>query len=418
MIPEFIACSLVENEAGSNGGGGIYFEDCGVKVVSSIVWDNKAGVQTNYAAQIRDAGSGSANVDYSCVKNIPNPGTDGNIDDDPDFLDPTGADADTLNDFWLKKDSPCIDASDSTDLPSGVTDDLAESTRRIDDPCTTDTGTGTPTYVDMGTYEYDRCFGVQIACDPANPLDCDSNSEVDLCEIDLMPGLDMDANGGLDSCQPAIVHGAANTSFAAHAYGGYVDPRRESNNGVDFNESIEEITIVFTESVYGLAGANQSLQIGDFEIGSTGGTAPTITAVDSSNNPTVSILLSGPLPVQEWTTIEANVSSNATGYAIVEIEANNGDAGVGVDEPDRVDIGFLPCDVNQNQACDVFDLLKLSQYIQGSATPPMGVVLDYTDINRNGSLDPFDVLSLRQLLDGVSPATQVWLGVTMASGRP
>jgi hypothetical protein len=47
-------------------------------------------------------------------------------------------------------DSPCIDAANGTVAPTTDIDGYS----RYDDPCTPNTGTGDPNYVDMGAYEY------------------------------------------------------------------------------------------------------------------------------------------------------------------------------------------------------------------------------------------------------------------------
>jgi hypothetical protein len=72
----------------------------------------------------------------------------GNIDADPCFVDAANGD------YHLLEDSPCIDAGDNTAVPSGVTTDLDDNPRFVDDPCTPDTGNGTPPIVDMGAYEF------------------------------------------------------------------------------------------------------------------------------------------------------------------------------------------------------------------------------------------------------------------------
>ncbi len=99
---------------------------------------------------------------------------DGNIDTDPKFLDPAGADevVGTIDDdLGLRAGSPCIDAGDNTAVPADTDDldldddllertplDLAGQARFADDPDTVDTGVADePTYleiVDIGAYEY------------------------------------------------------------------------------------------------------------------------------------------------------------------------------------------------------------------------------------------------------------------------
>jgi hypothetical protein len=82
----------------------------------------------------------------------------GNIDNNPAFVDPDGPDnIDTTADdnFRLSPGSPCIDAGNNECVPAGLTGDLDENPRFIDDPDTDpDTGNGSPPIVDMGAYEY------------------------------------------------------------------------------------------------------------------------------------------------------------------------------------------------------------------------------------------------------------------------
>ncbi len=73
-------------------------------------------------------------------------GGTGNIDADPVF---TGA-----GDYTLASGSPCIDAGQDTSIPVGVTEDLVQTPRELNDPATADTGDGTAPVVDMGSYEY------------------------------------------------------------------------------------------------------------------------------------------------------------------------------------------------------------------------------------------------------------------------
>jgi hypothetical protein len=72
----------------------------------------------------------------------------GNIDADPLFADP-GA-----GDYRLLPGSPCIDAADNTEVPDGLTIDIAGLPRFVDDPATEDTGVGPPPVVDMGAHEF------------------------------------------------------------------------------------------------------------------------------------------------------------------------------------------------------------------------------------------------------------------------
>ena len=67
-------------------------------------------------------------------------GGPGNIDGDPQFTDADGR---------LAPGSPCIDAADNTAVPRGVTTDIDERPRFVDDPRSRDSGVGDPPVVDM-----------------------------------------------------------------------------------------------------------------------------------------------------------------------------------------------------------------------------------------------------------------------------
>jgi hypothetical protein len=88
----------------------------------------------------------------------------GNITTNPLFLDADGPDGKvgTEDDnLRLSFGSPCIDAGDNTAVPAGVMTDLDGRLRYFDDPCTADSGNGTPRVVDMGAYEYGSCLAVR-----------------------------------------------------------------------------------------------------------------------------------------------------------------------------------------------------------------------------------------------------------------
>ena len=101
----------------------------------------------------------------------------------------------------------------------------------------------------------------------------------------------------------------------------------------------------------------------------------------------------------------------------IQIE-NLGNLG-NVNELDRHDVGYMPCDVDQSGVCGAFDLLAFRQYVNNILTPDCGVLLDYVDINRNNGVDPFDLLVFRQMVNGVSPpTTQPWVQLSMNNTRP
>lgn len=138
-----------------------------------------------------------------------------------------------------------------------------------------------------------------------------------------------------------------------------------------------------------------------------------VDSVDDSNNPLVSITLARPISLQEWTTVQAHVE-NAAGIQIVD----GGNMGPGNEESDRIDIGFMPCDVDQSGGCGPFDLLRFRQYVNNVISPPCGADLDFLDIDRDGASGPFDLLRFRQLVNGVTPATRAWSFQSLNSPQP
>ena len=95
-----------------------------------------------------------------------------------------------------------------------------------------------------------------------------------------------------------------------------------------------------------------------------------------------------------------------------------GDAGPGVDEPDRVDVAFLPGDVDQSGLVQPLDLLRFRQIVFGTFSPPQGTSEDFIDTDRNGELEPLDLLRFRQLVQGTGSATQAWAGAMLDAPRP
>ncbi len=216
-----------------------------------------------------------------------------------------------------------------------------------------------------------------------------------------------------DSTPPAIIHGSGLTGETV-PYSGYIDPRRESSNGVDFNEGIAQTTILFNKPVESVGGG--ALSPADFVVTETGGgTPPTVTAVDDSQMPLVVLTFDRPITVQEYTTVQAVVQDTLDPPTVIN---NAGNQGPGVDEADRVDIGFLPADVDQDGQAGPFDLLRFRQIVNDQFTPTQGVQADFVDMDRDAAVGPFDLLAFRQLVNGVTPSTQSWATQSLNNARP
>ena len=155
----------------SNRGGGMFNFDSSVTVSNCILWGNSALADNEISTYQGD----TPVVSYSDIAGG-YPGT-GNINANPKFVDANGADdiIGTEDDnLRLSVGSPCIDAGDNSSVPADTADldgdtnttepvpfDLEGRHRFFDDPCTADSGNGTPPVVDMGAYEYGSCLAVR-----------------------------------------------------------------------------------------------------------------------------------------------------------------------------------------------------------------------------------------------------------------
>jgi len=141
-----INCTITGNIAQIGNGGGAYFLDSDPTLINTILYDNlpdetlvESGAPTFNSCDVEGGWTGAGS---------------NNINADPLFEDPGAwaADVWTDGDYRLGAASPCTDSGFGD---SGVTvpaTDIAGDPRR-DDPQVTNTGTGTPAYVDIGAYE-------------------------------------------------------------------------------------------------------------------------------------------------------------------------------------------------------------------------------------------------------------------------
>jgi len=150
-------CTICSNEAIA----GILYIGGTLTVYNSILWDNNFCHPPDPARIVRNEG-GTITITYSNVEGGYS-GT-GNIDADPQFdtypsYTPnvpgeiaTSWYTSTTQDFGdlrLSSGSPCIDAGNNSDVPTGTATDIAGRTRILDGP-----DPGTTATVDMGAYEY------------------------------------------------------------------------------------------------------------------------------------------------------------------------------------------------------------------------------------------------------------------------
>ncbi len=216
----------------------------------------------------------------------------------------------------------------------------------------------------------------------------------------------------VDTTPPEIVH-AAGLPGETRPFSGYIDPRIESSNGADLDRGTTQVTLRFSETVDNVGGGG--LTADAFTVSETGAeTPPGIVSVDATNMPEVVITLDRPITLSEYTTIQATVQDMADIPNVIVDAGNQGD----VDESDRVDIAFLPADVDQDGEVGPFDLLAFRQIVNGQLNPEQGTNADYVDSDRDGAVAPFDLLTFRQMVNGIAPATRSWSGETLNDPRP
>jgi hypothetical protein len=218
--------------------------------------------------------------------------------------------------------------------------------------------------------------------------------------------------------QPFIIHadpvtGDNEPPEETEPHAGYIDPRNESKTGESVDAGVTSIYIFFSQPVFGDS-AGGPLQTTNFLVTQTGdSTVPEVIAVERISPNTVSVTLSAPQTTGEWLTLQSAVF-NGFGIPILNV----GNLGPDLNEPDRIDIGFLPGDVDQNGIVQPLDLLRFRQGLTGGWAPEFGTLELYLDTDRSGEIQAVDLLRFRQLLMGTGNATQPWLGESLMAIRP
>ena len=186
--PDILNCTIVGNDAWQLGGGvclqRLNNGPLSVSLANSILWDNTDSGGSGENAQVATSGQDiSVFINYSDVMGWTGAyGGNGNIGDDPLFIDADGPDntyGTEDDNLRLLTSSPCIDAADNTAVPKGIDTDLDGNNRFVVDPCTDDTGNGDPPIVDMGAYEF------QVTC----PWDLDCNGSVGVGDLLILLGV-------------------------------------------------------------------------------------------------------------------------------------------------------------------------------------------------------------------------------------
>lgn len=189
---------------------------------------------------------------------------------------------------------------------------------------------------------------------------------------------------------------------------GYIDPRIESSNGMDLNRGLSSVQFLFSSEMFGDA-MGGALTPANFIVTQTGGAlAPSVmSAVKNGVTPAlVTVTLSRPITLQQWTTIAADVY-DGNGCEIRAV-----DNGGCTTDTNEITVGFLPGDIDQNRSVQPLDLARLRQFLTANAYhPTCGLDLDFFDIDRNNATpQPLDLLRFRQIVTGANPATRNWTG--------
>ncbi len=167
--PAILNCTIAGNFAPNTGG--IYSNFCNPVIANSIIYGNGDNSGDRFQAQLS---GGKPSIDYCCVEGLGEADIgQGNISDDPLFLQPPGdggdgigiGDNDYPGDLRLASGSPCLDAGDNSiyQLPADSGEhtvltaprfDVEGLPRKLDAPAAADTGVGQDPLMDIGAHEY------------------------------------------------------------------------------------------------------------------------------------------------------------------------------------------------------------------------------------------------------------------------
>jgi subtilisin family serine protease len=417
------SCTIAHNSSTSTGGGMSAWAGVDAAIKHSILWENSSslGAQMHIIGDVSVAASFSILQGGASAVHIQNDSAldvTQVTDVDPQFADAVGSDGDPMtwldNDYHLVAGSPVIDGGDPVALILSHVLDLDDEPRRQGG------------IVDLGSDEFvSDCDsnGIADTLDIADGVanDCNGNGARDDCEVASGHADDINGNGIPDACEctfetpPQLDHArmCAGAPYASFVFdrivvsSGYVDARRATLDGIGMHFGIDAITLIFTEPVVAMDGG--PLHAGSFEVMTTAGFAPSVVnvMVDPLDPTRVRVELDSFLPWQEWTTIRAVVQDEC-GHAI----ENAGDLGPGHNEPDRVDVGVLPGDVDHNGVVQPADLLHLRRLSTDQASSPCLFPYMSADFERDGDMDSTDLSHFKYAI----PA--YWDGATLLHDQP
>ncbi|MEZ6164183.1 MAG: GC-type dockerin domain-anchored protein [Phycisphaerales bacterium] len=191
-------CTFVNNHGKEHGGvsGGW---NSTARLRNCILWHN-TGWNPEFQGFYREQIGGGFDIAYCLIEDIFGPAGDGEDTLEPNRL--VGCiDSEPLfeaGSYRPSAGSPAIDAGRNTDWTSMLTTDLDGNPRFVDDPDTTDTGSGSAPVIDMGAYEYQ----VASVC----PADITGDGVLDFFDVSaflnaytaMNPAADFDGNGVFD----------------------------------------------------------------------------------------------------------------------------------------------------------------------------------------------------------------------------
>ncbi len=327
-----------------NGGGLVNEEGSTVEIHNSVFWDNEDGGGVDESAQIY-VQSGSLTVDYSCIEGLSVYSGSNNIGTAPDFLQLGYGEFLNANTRSFGG-SDVNDVGNNSEIPSGTTLERDGVDRTMEDPAI-----GGGDIVDMGAYEFGHPY--------------------------------------------ILAGGAAKTLFKANSFNRYIDPRQESTDGINFDQGIDQVTIVFSEKVREIGGA--TLSASSFILRETGGESPP--TIDC-----VCVPVSSAAPWEVTLHFDRFVTPRAWLTIIAAVENLSG---VVINGSDRITIGFLPGDIDQDGHVGPLDLARFKQYINAIYAIDdfnlPGHDFDFMDLNRDNNINPLDLLRLKQLINGFPP---------------
>ena len=188
-----INCTITGNKADVGSGGALYALDSNPTFINCIIWNNSPD-------ETALGGSSAPTLNYCDLQGGWGGAGSHNINEDPLFTDPGGWAGSTWveGNYLILPASPCIDSGFGDNGATVLNTDI-EGNARYDDPAVTNTGGGTPDYVDMGAYERQAAPPDEVSYDDI----LWRNATTGEVGIWLMNGLTVTTGGVVETVNPA-----------------------------------------------------------------------------------------------------------------------------------------------------------------------------------------------------------------------